>query len=75
MSMFDRTIRLRYIQVEEAHPSSAKTQFVSFTDEAAWKVLEGDVEEWIAVKFTNDPNEFIKNDTQLLVVEVLNTPE
>jgi hypothetical protein len=73
--MYDRAFQLRCIPNNEANPGSARTQFESFQTEQVWKVVQKDVEEWIAHKFKEDPNEFLKNDTQLLVVEALETPE
>jgi hypothetical protein len=38
-------------------------------------VTLGDVEEWLAIKFNDNPRDFIENDTKMLVVEVFKTPE
>jgi putative NIF3 family GTP cyclohydrolase 1 type 2 len=73
MSMYDRVFYLRHIPIDDANPGGSNAQFVDFTDEEAWNVCEPHVEEWISNRFRDDPKEFLKNDTGLLVVEVLET--
>lgn len=68
---YDRVFELRYIPTDDANPGGSNAQFVAFTVEEAWKVCESDVKKWISNRFRENPSQFLKNDTGLLVVEVL----
>jgi len=66
-------IRLKYIPVSDADPKESKIQYATYTIDGANKVQMQGVQAWIALQYSVE--EFFEADINLLVVEVLDTPE